>query len=59
MGRLLGSVLGNNNYDGYNRIGQKEKLNCCAVATEALAVSMGHSGPGIALQSCPAFRQGG
>lgn len=38
---------------------QKEKLNCCAVATEAPVVAIGHSAPGIALQRCPALRQDG
>lgn len=41
------------------RLGKKEKLNCCAVATEALAATMGHSSPGMAVQHCRALRQGG
>lgn len=41
------------------RTRQKEKMNCHAIATEAPAVTMGCSAPGMASQHCSGLRQGG
>lgn len=39
-----------------SRIGQREALNCCVIAAQALAELTGRSGARMAPRRCPEFR---